>query len=72
MTRIDRGAGRLTEPIRSGSGADAVVTGDGAVWVANTLDSTVTRIDPATDMVVTVIPVGDGPNGSPQWTGPRG
>ena len=33
------------------------------MWVANDLDSTVTRIDPATNSVRATIPVGDGPNG---------
>src|SRR5262249_35245054 len=47
----------------SGSGADAVAIGPRGVWVANSLDSTVTRIDPATDSVQAIIPVGDGPNG---------
>ena len=33
------------------------------MWVANDLDSTVTRIDPGTNGVRATIPVGDGPNG---------
>jgi peptide/nickel transport system substrate-binding protein len=39
-----------------------VATGDGTVWVANSGDGTVTRIDPRTDKVVATIAVG----GSPQ------
>jgi YVTN family beta-propeller protein len=35
--------------------------GLGAVWVANSLDSTVSRIDPATDTVTATIPAGSGP-----------
>ncbi len=31
------------------------------MWVANTLDGTVSRIDPNSNAVVAVIPVGDGP-----------
>ena len=53
----------MVEPIQAGSGADAVTTGAAAVWVANSLDGTVTRIDPATNTVRATIPVGDGPNG---------
>jgi len=36
--------------------------GAGAVWVANTLDATVSRIDPASDTVVATVGVGDGPS----------
>ena len=35
--------------------------GGGSVWVANTVDGTVSRIDPATDRVTATIPVGPGP-----------
>ncbi len=38
-----------------------VAVGDGAVWVANTIDRTVTRIDPATNRPVTTIPVKSSP-----------
>jgi peptide/nickel transport system substrate-binding protein len=33
-----------------------------AVWVANSLELTVSRIDPATDRVMAPVPVGDGPS----------
>ena len=39
------------------------MVGAGAVWVANSLDGTVTRIDPISNAVKATIPVGDGPNG---------
>jgi YVTN family beta-propeller protein len=32
------------------------------VWVANSLDLTVMKIDPATERVIAIIPVGDGPS----------
>jgi peptide/nickel transport system substrate-binding protein len=38
----------------------AIVVGGGAVWVANALDSTVSRIDPLRGSVVATIPVGSG------------
>ena len=43
---------------RSGSGAEstAIAAGDGAVWVANSFDGTVSRIDPRTNTVVATIP----------------
>jgi DNA-binding beta-propeller fold protein YncE len=36
-------------PIDIGHGAQAVAVGEGAVWVLNTLDSAVWRIDPSTN-----------------------
>ena len=44
-----------------GNGPSAIAVGPGAVWVANSLDGTVSRIDPNASAVATVIPVGDGP-----------
>ena len=35
--------------------------GDGSVWVANSGDGTVSRVDPQTDRVVATIPVGQSP-----------
>jgi peptide/nickel transport system substrate-binding protein len=46
-----------------GQGASGITIGDGAVWVADTLDNALVRIDPATDSVTTTIPVGTGPHG---------
>ena len=46
-----------------GRGASGIVAGAGAVWVANTLDGTVSRIDPATRRVVATIRVGGLPRG---------
>jgi YVTN family beta-propeller protein len=49
------------QSINVGSGPAAVAADDNAVWVANSLDGTVSRIDPATDRVVDVVPVGESP-----------
>ncbi len=35
----------VARPIDVGKGASAVTVGEGAVWVANTLNGTVTRLD---------------------------
>ena len=43
---------------RAGS---AIAVGLGAVWVANTLDATVSRIEPSTGTVSGTVPVGQGP-----------
>ena len=37
--------------INVGTGPTAIALGDGSVWVANSLDGTVSRIDPQTDHV---------------------
>ena len=41
----------------------AIALGAGAVWVADSLDDAVVRIDPATRAVTTTIPVGRRPSG---------
>jgi YVTN family beta-propeller protein len=46
------------EPIDVGAGVRYVAFGDGAVWVANWNDSTVSRVDPATNQVTASVPVG--------------
>jgi YVTN family beta-propeller protein len=50
-------------PIRVGAGPSAVVGADGSVWVANTTDRTVSRVDTATNEVVATIPIGNAPAG---------
>ena len=55
---IDPDNGAITEQYAVGRGPAAVSAGGGSVWVANTLEGTVTRID--RDRVVT-IPVGGAP-----------
>jgi YVTN family beta-propeller protein len=46
--------------IHVGRQPTTVVIGQGAVWVANKLDNSVSRIDPQTNRVVATIPVADG------------
>ena len=38
-----------------------IAVGSGSVWVSNTSDGTVSRIDPASGRVVATIPVGPNP-----------
>ena len=46
-----------------GAEPEGIAVGAGAVWVANTGDGTVSRIDPATKKVVKTIDVGNRPVG---------
>jgi peptide/nickel transport system substrate-binding protein len=50
-------------PINVGNGPSSVAAGPRAVWVANSGDATVSRIDPATNAVKETIPVDEGPSG---------
>ena len=59
---IDPGTGLITAQYQVGRGPGAIAVGGGSVWVANTLDGTVTRIDREAGEVVT-IPVGGVPSG---------
>ena len=52
----------MSDTIAVGGGPTGVTVSAGSVWVANSLDGTVTRVDPARDAVVATIPVGDGPD----------
>ena len=62
VARIDPGASSIvTIPV--GDGPEAVAVGAGAVWVANRLDGTVSRIDPEANEVVATIAVGNAPSG---------
>jgi YVTN family beta-propeller protein len=47
--------------IHVGDGPTALVFDHGALWVANGLDATVSRIDPATGAMVATVAVGSGP-----------
>jgi DNA-binding SARP family transcriptional activator/ABC-type transport system substrate-binding protein len=53
---IDPEGGRITAQYPVGRGPAAIVAGDGSVWVANTLDGTVSRIDrdPDPDQIVRI------------------
>ena len=44
-----------------GNGPLGIAFGHGAVWVVNSLDGTVSRIDPETNAVAAAIPTGNGP-----------
>jgi YVTN family beta-propeller protein len=48
-----------SRPIVVGDGPAAIAFGDGAVWVANEADGTVSRIDPETYEVVKTIELGN-------------
>jgi YVTN family beta-propeller protein len=62
LPRIDENAVGVIDPSKRaisaqypvGRGPTAVTAGGGSVWVANSLDGTVTRIDPKRDQVVTI------------------
>jgi YVTN family beta-propeller protein len=58
---IDPRSGDRVASIGVGNGPVAVAVGDGAVWVANSLDSTVSKVDPESDSVAETIPVGSDP-----------
>jgi YVTN family beta-propeller protein len=57
---IDADAGHIAAQLPVGDDPRSLAVGDGSVWVANGLDDTVSRIDPATHDVHT-IPVGQSP-----------
>ena len=60
VSRLDPGSGRVTGSVGVGNDPAAIAAGAGSVWVANSSDGTVTRIDPTT-LETTTIPVGHGP-----------
>ena len=64
LTRIDPATGTVTgEGVEVGARPDGIAVGPGAVWVANSQDGTVTRIDPATGQPRGPVTVGSGPAG---------
>ena len=64
LTRIVlAGEGVVTDPIALGNGPAAIAAGAGAIWVANSRDGTVSRINPATRAVDARIEVGRLPSG---------
>ncbi|MGH2736307.1 MAG: hypothetical protein ACRDKZ_12055 [Actinomycetota bacterium] len=52
---------RVTDVVEVGAGPDGVAAGAGAIWVANSGDGTVSRIDPDTNDVAQTIEVGGSP-----------
>ena len=61
MLRIDPETNKVTQTINVGNGPGAIAVGLGSVWVANTLDGTVSRIDAKTGTVIGLVQVGEGP-----------
>jgi YVTN family beta-propeller protein len=61
VAQIDPRSGRQTGSVDVGNEPSAIAAGAGSLWVTNSADGTVTRIDPAT-LVATTIPVGHGPD----------
>ncbi len=51
----------MISSVQVGGGPTALAIGDGAVWVANNEDATVSRLDPQTAHVQATIPVNSGP-----------
>jgi DNA-binding beta-propeller fold protein YncE len=51
----------VIDTISVGNGPVDLAVGNGSVWVANNLDGTVSRINPARGVMVGTISVGDGP-----------
>jgi YVTN family beta-propeller protein len=52
----------VTGRVRVGNGPVALAAQAGSVWVANSLDATVSRVNPAALAVTATIPVGSGPD----------
>ena len=60
---IDPRTGRVVDGIAVGRAPGPIAVGEGAVWVGNADDRTVSRIDPKTRTVVTTIGLGIEPTG---------
>jgi len=60
VSRIDPDSGRASESVGVGNAPSAISAGAGSLWVTNSADGTVTRIDPTT-LVASTTPVGHGP-----------
>jgi ABC-type transport system substrate-binding protein/class 3 adenylate cyclase len=60
VSRLHPDSARGIGSVGVGNGPSAIAAGAGSVWVTNSADGTVTRIDPTT-LVPTPIPVGHGP-----------
>ena len=61
MIRVDPTG--LPTPIAVGNGPTGIAVGEGGVWVVDSLDDAVVRIDPDTRSVTATIPVGRSPAG---------
>jgi YVTN family beta-propeller protein len=56
VARIDAATGSILAEVTVGDTPTSIAVGEGAVWVANTGDGTVSRIDPATNEVTASVP----------------
>ncbi len=58
MARIDTATGSILAEVTVDDTTTSIAVGEGAVWVGNEGDGTVSRIDPATNQVVAAIRIG--------------
>jgi virginiamycin B lyase len=56
VARIDAATGSILDEVTVGDTPASIAVGEGAVWVANQGDGTVSRIDPATNEVTASVP----------------
>ena len=54
LLRIDPAANAVSQTVAVGNGPTGVTVGQGAVWVANPPDSTISRVDPASGSVTKI------------------
>ncbi len=62
VARVDPRTRSVTLTKSVGNGPTAVLSAAGAIWVANHLDGTVSRLEPSSGRQEAIIPVGDGPS----------
>ena len=63
MSRISPETNTIVDTVTVGNGPVDVAVGEGAVWVTNRIDGTVSKIDPDRGEVMRTIPVGLDPSG---------
>src|SRR3954447_6689188 len=63
IMRVDPSTSAVKARINVGNEPSGIAVGDGAVWVADDEDATVSRIDPDTNGVTATVPVGRGASG---------
>jgi YVTN family beta-propeller protein len=62
LARVDPQSGDVVAKVPVGNSPSSIATGLGGVWIADDVDNTVSRIDPASANAVTAtVPVGQGP-----------
>src|SRR5256885_1936112 len=60
---VDAASNRLVSSVAVGTNPNGIASGDGAVWVTNAEDHTVSRLDPASATQRQTIDVGSEPEG---------